>query len=337
MAISKNAQIRYRIIDRCICNKYKPFPTKEDLRKSCEEALFGSDDGTNIHDSTIEKDIFAMRMEHDAPIKYSKKHHGYFYEDENFSLSELPLTEDDLEAIKFAANTLIQFKDVEMFKQFGFAIDKIFDRVNISNNPQEKDIADLVQFETATSVTGNEHLSPLLTAIRQKQIIQFEYESFLSGKKKARRVVPLMLKEYRNRWYTITYDCVKESLVTYALERIENLEETPEFFNQQIDFNPKKFFKNAIGITASDASPEKVILKAENISSKYIISQPFHDSQKVVKEGKNRTTFQLDVTISEELIRSLLSYGGEVEVAEPQNLRETIIERLHKMNLAYKI
>ncbi|MFN6014630.1 MAG: hypothetical protein ACK47F_08075, partial [Flavobacteriales bacterium] len=77
----KNALIRYRIIDRCIRNKYRPYPTKQDLREACEEALYGSVDGANICDSTIEKDMFAMKMEHDAPIKYSKRNGGYYYQD----------------------------------------------------------------------------------------------------------------------------------------------------------------------------------------------------------------------------------------------------------------
>lgn len=337
MSQIKNALIRYRIIDRCIRNQYNPFPSKEDLRKACEDGLYGSIDGANICDSTIEKDIFAMRMEHDAPIKYSKKEHGYYYEDENFSINDIPLTEKDLEAIKFAANTLMQFKDVDMFKQFGFAIDKIFDRVNISSDPRDKDIANLVQFETLTSVKGNEFLAPILEAIRQKQILQFEYESYQSGKRKPRRVVPLLLKEYRNRWYVITYDCIKESVITYALERIENLELSSEFFHQKIDFNSDKFFRNAIGITANDSEPQKIIFKSDNIAAKYIISQPFHASQNIIKEGKNKTTFSLEVIISEELIRSFLSFGGEIEVIEPDTLKNTIVKRLKSMCENYNI
>ena len=53
----KNALIRYRIIDKCIRNKYNPFPSKLDLREACEESLFGSIDGTHICDSTIEKEF----------------------------------------------------------------------------------------------------------------------------------------------------------------------------------------------------------------------------------------------------------------------------------------
>ena len=333
----KNALIRYRIIDRSLRNTYKPYPSKEELRRSCEESLFGSDTGENICDSTIEKDLYAMRMEHDAPIKYSKKFQGYFYTDEDFSINDIPLTEQDVEAIKFAANTLIQFKDVDMFKQFGFAIDKIFDRVNISNDPREKDITSNVQFETAYSVKGNDYLAPLLDAIRHKKIVQFYYTTFQSGKKKARRVVPLLLKEYRNRWYLISYDCIKESIMTYALERMDEMESTTEVFNRKIDFSPEKFFKNAVGITANDSNPEKIVFKADNIAAKYIESQPFHPSQKKTKTGKNRTTFKLDVIVSEELIRTILSYGGEIEVIEPKILRNTIVNRLTDLCAKYDI
>ena len=124
MSRIKNAQIRYRVIDRCIGNKYAPYPTKENLRKACEEALYGSDVGEDICDSTIEKDMRSMRDEFDAPIKYSKIYKGYYYTDPTYSIDKIPLSEDDIEAIKFASSTLMQFRHVGLFKQFGFAIDK---------------------------------------------------------------------------------------------------------------------------------------------------------------------------------------------------------------------
>lgn len=336
MSQIKNAQIRYRVIDRCLTNKFKPYPTKIDLRKACEDALFGNEQGENICDSTIEKDLFAMRMDFDAPIKYCKRNKGYCYEDENFSINDIPLTESDIDAIKFAANTLVQFRDTGMFKQFGFAIDKIFDRVHIASSPTEDDIENLVQFETAISVRGNEYLPILLSAIRQKNIVFFEYESFINAKKKPRKVVPLLLKEYRNRWYLISFDLAKEAISTYALERMTDLESSSEIYSKSINFDSTQFFKNAIGITANENKPETVIFKAENIAAKYIQSQPFHKSQQTLKEGKNRTQFSLEVLISEELIRSLLSYGGEIEVLEPQSLRDEMKVRAEKMFNRYE-
>ena len=337
MSQIKNALIRYRIIDRLIRNKYRPFPSKEDLRSACEESLYGSEDGSNISDSTIEKDLFYMRMEHDAPIKYSKRDKGYYYTEEDYSINDIPLSEDEIESIKFATNTLIQFRDSAMFKQFGFAIDKIFDRINISPDPNAADISNLVQFEIPVSSAGNELLAPLLNAIRHKNVVTFDYASFVNGVKKAREVVAMLLKEYRNRWYLISFDLDKSTIITYALERIENMVITDQSNDKEINFNAEQFFKNAIGITANEnATVENVILKADNISAKYIQSQPFHHSQEVMEEGQKQTTFSLQVLISEELIRSILSYSGEVEVVKPIGLRETIVARVEKMNQIYK-
>lgn len=333
----KNALIRYRIIDRSLRNKYRPFPSKKDIRELCEEALFGSVEGENICDSTIEKDLFAMRLEHDAPIKYNKREGGYFYTDPEFSINDIPLTNDDVTSIKFAINTLKQFREVDMFKQFGNAIDKIVDRITISNDPRDQDISNFVQFELALSSSGNEFLNPLLEAIRNSQLATFEYASFVSGKSKSRKVVPLLLKEYSNRWYLISFDLDKKDVMTYALERMTDVIILDEKGEKPSNFDPDLFFKHAIGITSSEDEPSKIIFKTDNISAKYIISQPFHSSQKVIKEGKNKTTFQLNILISEEFTRSVLSYGPGIEIIEPSELREEIIVRLSEMMKHYNL
>ncbi|WP_066759675.1 helix-turn-helix transcriptional regulator [Crocinitomix algicola] len=336
MSRIKNAQIRYRIIDRLIRNQYNPFPTKEDLRRACEEALYGSDSGADICDSTIEKDLFAMRMDFDAPIKYSKRDKGYYYEDEDFSIDKIPLSQDDIDAIKFASNTLMQFRDVGIFKQFGFAIDKIFDRVHISSNPTDANVENYVQFETVHDTgKGNEMLPDFLKAIQEKQVVSFLYTSYVSEKTKPRRVLPLLLKEYRNRWYLICFSLDKEKVMTFGLDRMANLQVTEDTYLQKIEFDAENYFKNSIGITANDSLPEKVIFKVDKIGSKYLESQPLHASQKLIKEGKSRNTFSLKVIVSEELKRTVLSYGSQIEVVKPKELREEIKIKVLEMHEIY--
>lgn len=324
----KNALIRYRIIDKCIRNKYNPFPTKRDLREACEESLFGSIDGEHICDSTIEKDMYSMKMEHDAPIKYSKLERGYYYEDPDFTINDIPLTDDDMEAISFAAKTLMQFKDVELFKQFGNAIDKIVDHVAVS---QDEDAQQFVQFETAVADGGNEYLTSILEAIKLKRFLSFDYASFVSGELKPRKVIPLLLKQYRNRWYLISFDDSKSDYITYALDRIEDLKVSKESASRPIDFNPDNYFKHAVGITSGNTSPEDVKLKVSIVASKYIDSLPIHSSQKVVEMNEDHFIFSLRVNVSEELIREILSYGGEIEVLQPQKLIDIVHQRANRL------
>ena len=56
MPANKYALMRYRIIDRCITNPGRPFPSREALREACEEQLYGLGAGA-ISLSTIDKDI----------------------------------------------------------------------------------------------------------------------------------------------------------------------------------------------------------------------------------------------------------------------------------------
>jgi predicted DNA-binding transcriptional regulator YafY len=323
----KNALIRYRIIDKCIRNQYKPFPSKRDLREACEESLFGSTGGAHICDSTIEKDMYAMKMEHDAPIKYSKLKKGYFYEDKDFTLNDIPLTDNDMEAISFAAHTLMQFKDVELFRQFGSAIDKIVDHLAVS---QDQDSQQFVQFEATIADGGNEYLTSILEAIKLKRLIQFEYASFVNGELKLRKVTPLLLKQYRNRWYLISFDDSKNDYITYALDRIEGLEILKETVSQPIDFDPDNYFKHAVGITSGNTAPTDVRLKVSLVAAKYLDSLPIHASQKVVEMNQDHVIFCLKVNISEELIREIMSYGGDIAVIEPLELKEEVQRRANR-------
>lgn len=319
----KNALIRYRIIDKCLRNKYKPYPSKQDLREACEESLFGSVDGAHICDSTIEKDMFSMKMEHDAPIKYSRANDGYYYQNPDFSINDIPLTEDDLGAIAFAAKTLMQFRDVDLFKQFGSAIDKIVGRVEVTQDGGEQ----FIQFEQSLSDTGSEFLSPILEAIKQSLWVSFDYTSFISGQTKARKVIPLLLKEYRNRWYLISFDESKKDFITYALDRMTELEISTETAEKPTNFKPENYFKYAVGITSGNEDPSEIRFSASPIAAKYIASQPFHSSQILEKETKKLSEFSLKVNVSEELIRSLLSYGGEIKIINPPKLVNEIKRR----------
>ncbi len=324
----KNALIRYRIIDKCIRNKYKPFPSKRDLREACEESLYGSIDGAHICDSTIEKDMYAMREEHDAPIKYSKREKGYYYEDPDFSINDIPLTDEDREALSFAAQTLMQFKDVAMFKQFGSAIDKIADRIELSG---EDDSDQFIQFETTASDGGSEFLAPLLEATKLNQIVTFDYASFVSGELKPRKVLPLLLKQYRNRWYLISFDLNKADYITYAFDRMEDLEVLKETKKRPEGFNSDNYFKHAIGITSGNDDPSEIELKVNTVAAKYLDSLPLHSSQKVKEMCEDHFIFTLKVTISEELIREILSYGGEIQVLKPESLKKEIKKRAQRM------
>jgi len=333
MAHIKYALMRYRIIDKALRNSARRFPNKIFLRSLCEQDLFGSEEGEHVCDSTVEKDLFAMRNEYDAPIAYSVKHRGYYYSDSSYTLDQSPLTEDDLSALKFATSTLSQFRNNEMFQEFGLALDRIVARVE--SNTTGKDNRSFIQFETGFGASGQGHINSLIKAIENRNQILFDYSNYVTNEVKRRKVSPLLLKEYRNRWYLICFDLIRERISTFGLDRMSHLELSDLKFQVPIDFKPEHYFQHSVGITVSGDFPELVVFKASLTASKYIESDPIHHTQVLFKEGKKRNTFHLRVMITEELIRLFLSYGSSAEVLEPQSLREEITRRIRLMAEQY--
>jgi predicted DNA-binding transcriptional regulator YafY len=318
-------------------NKYNSFPTIEVIRSKCEDSLFGSDWGDHISISTIEKDFKAMRSDEElgffAPIKYSRIEHGYYYTEEDYTIHNIPLKNEDIEAIKFASNTLMNFRESPMFAQFRFAIEKIFDRLNISSNVQDERLDKLVQFDSFPNHPGKEFLQPLYTAIKDYHQVELVYKRFNSNEESRRVVHPYLLKEYKHRWYLIGYVEEKESLSTYALDRMVDVKLKEEDFIIQSSFDPESFFKYSFGITQNDEKSFKVQLKFPSHQKGYLLTQPLHESQQILKESEKSFLLQLEVYITYELIERILGYGDNVTVIEPVVLKEKIAERL-KLALA---
>ena len=337
MPAIKNALLRYRIIDRAIRNEYSPYPSKRDLRQLCEEEIFGSTDGAHICDSTIEKDLFAMRIDHDAPILYSKRERGYFYSENDFSMDDVPLTEKDINAIKAASTILHQFKNTSLFGQYEFAIQKILDRAISSEKPNVDSENQIIQFETLPTIRGNENLELFLSAIKNKNVVQFDYINFSKNNKSVRRIHPYLLKEYRNRWYLIGKSELKEKVITFGLDRIFDPISLDQPFRVDARFSADNFFKHSIGITVFNELPNEIIIETKPILSKYLVSQPLHHSQElkeVISNGNHIFSFYLLITY--ELKMLLLGFGKDCKIISPESLKNQVLNDLKELVVSYE-
>ncbi len=336
MPQNKQALVRYRIIDRCLRDKRNEYPSREDLQDALEEQL-----SMSISESTIEKDIRAMREDpelgYNAPIKYSRKYNGYYYTDDSFTIANIPLSQEDLDSIEFAAMTLRQFDNIEVFGDFKGAVDKIFDTININSALDEEDISSKVQFEQQATDQGAVHLSLVLEAIREHYPIKFSYQRFGQSDPKEHIIHPYLLKQYNGRWYLIGQQDSKGYITTFALDRISEPESlTKEKMKFHASFDPDSYFRHSFGITTFEGEAEKVVLSFDIAQAQYIKTQPLHPTQTELRSTDKEYVVELEVGHTIELEMAILSYGERVEVLEPKSLRASISKRLKEAAAKYK-
>ena len=80
---------------------------------------------------------------------------------------------------------------------------------------------------------------------------------------------------------------------------------------------------------------ETVLLSFTPAQAKYILSQPLHHSQAVVKETATEFRISLTLMVNTELVMQLLSYGAGVKVLKPDSLAERIESELKKSLAQY--
>jgi predicted DNA-binding transcriptional regulator YafY len=333
MPKNKEALIRYRVINRCL-KDYK-YVTREKLIESCERTL----DIYPISERTFNADIHAMRYDNGlgyyAPIRYDRDREAYFYEDPGYSIDNIPLNEEEIQSLSFAATLLDQFKGVSIFNKFAGSVQKIIDAVNIHRASDEETMLNFIDFEKCPYFKGSEHLQVLIRAIRLKQVVYITYRAFQSEKDHHHDIHPYLLKEYRNRWYLIGFHDYFREIRIYGLDRIVSIEEKPEMIYRESDFSSEQYFRNTIGIFSPVTDPPEIVLQFSKETAQYILTQPIHESQITIEEKDDSVTFSLKVHPTVELIQVILGWGDSVKVLEPEFLRNRIVETLTKMTGLY--
>ncbi|HEY0667916.1 MAG TPA: WYL domain-containing protein [Sphingobacteriaceae bacterium] len=197
-----------------------------------------------------------------------------------------------------------------------------FNALNISVG-----LADYIDFEKRKSL-GLENFHGLLHAIKNRLQLHFSYQSFWQNEPFLRKVNPYLLKEFKSRWYLIAKDLQDESVKTYALDRIKDIEITKKRFTVPALSDFKERFSNSFGIISSvDGSvPEKVVLSFSPFQGKYVKTLPLHHSQQTLVDNEEELRIQLKLYIAFDFVKELISFADDLKVIEPASLAQQVKE-----------
>lgn len=207
----------------------------------------------------------------------------------------------------------------------------LFNALNISDQ-----LSSHIHFEKRKPA-GTENLYSLLHAIKNRLQIRFSYQKFWEDEITQRTVKPCALKEFKNRWYMLSKDQKDNSLKTFALDRMSNLEITNIYFVLPEDFSIEENFRHCFGIICPNyQNPQKIILSFEPIQGKYIKSLPLHASQKILVDNTEELRIELTLFITYDLVKELLSFGEYVKILSPDSLIDEIKKNLNESLSHYK-
>ena len=352
MPTNKNALLRIKVLDELLSNKYHEY-TYDDLTEEVCRRLAESDPETNgVTRRQIENDLKEMEAEFRAPINrrrrdvYDTEHQKnvnrtfLHYDKEGFSIFKKDFTRDEEILLSETLSLLGQFDglpDFEALEDLRYSLDI-------------KECKRVVSF-TKNPLADSNIFGRLFTAISQQQVIEIQHLPFGEGKVAKTYVLhPYLLKEYNRRWFLVAASDDDKTIKVFGIDRIKDIKSLTTHKYLMYDGDIEELFDDVIGVTVlTDNEIQRVLFWVNDKSKDYVATKPIHDSQ-IHYRGKHDEDlrsqypqldggcfFSIDCRENYELIRELMSFGDDLIVLSPDNIRNKIVDKVRKMSVAYKI
>lgn len=184
---------------------------------------------------------------------------------------------------------------------------------------------------------GMQHIFLLMHVVKKRRQVNIVYQKFLAEDAETRRVAPLALKEFKNRWYLVALDMKDDRIKTFGLDRIVEVIPGKEHFSAPADFNLERMFRNCFGIILPrQDKPQKVVLAFDREQGKYIRSMPLHSSQREIPHEGADYIISLRINLTYDFLMELRSYGPRLKILEPRELIEDMKNDLSATLAHYK-
>ena len=336
--VKKNAIMRYKILDSLLSNRNRYYSISELLEK-VNEAL-ELDGMEPVSRRCIEKDLNTLECAPYEAVIERVWYHGkkcIRYAEEGFSIFTKKLTEEEENLLSEVLNTIGQFDGLDTFEW----LDSLKKRLDIKEHRR------IIQFDSNPYFEGRNLIGSLFTAISNKQVLALKYHTFKDPQVREVVVYPYLLKEYNNRWFLIV-GVEDGTILNFALDRIDDFKPMPHIDYIEPDEDLESRFDDIVGVTLfKDKPTEDILLWINEEGYQYVKTKPLHGSQRDVKGEEDKAVrerypalqggrfFRLQCILNYELEQLLMSKMNQLVVIEPATLKDSLINRIKKMDSLY--
>jgi len=168
----------------------------------------------------------------------------------------------------------------------------------------------------------------------QKKTCHVKYHSFSDNKIKEFKIDPLNFFERKGGLYIFARITRFGDIRMMAVERIQTMELTNDYFEYPDDFDPEEALSSAFDIIYDDPIEAKIWFSAAQ--ARYVKERQWAKEQKIKEQKDGSIILEMKTSGFWDVKKWALSFGAEAEVLEPKELREAIGNEIKKVMGVYK-
>ena len=279
--------------------------------------------------ATVKRLIEDMRLYLNAPIRYDRERNGYLYDQTEGEMYELPglwFNASELHAL-LSVQQLLASVQPGLLDNHLKPLQRRIDTLLRLQHASSDEVPRRIRILQVAARPSGAFFQAVAGALAQRLRLRLAYYNRASDERSVRVVSPQRLTHYRDNWYLDTWCHLREALRTFALDAIEEATPLEEAAKDIAEAELDAHLSAAYGIFAG-APGQVAVLRFSPQRSRWVSQERWHSEQQGHFLGDGSYELRVPYGNPAELVMDILKYGPDVEVREPESLRDAVRERL---------
>jgi len=287
-----------------------------------------------VTQKTIQRDITFMQNDLGLPLVYDGAKHGYIYERPVHEFPMMRYTVEDVVALFLARKAVEPLQGSPLEATLRDSFKRLSGALQGEVSFHWSDLDEAFSVKDAGVVPGDVRLfEKIARAVLECRELRFDYRKIDSKEWEPRSLRPFHVAEFEGGWYVIGYDIDRKAKRTFALQRMKGIRTLKTRFLRPADFTLSDHLGGSFGVwhhPESKGKTHRVVLRFTGWAARMVSERRWHPSQQSKWLSKKEDVLEMVLELSsfEEISRWILSWGPQVEVLEPAELREAVPEAL---------
>lgn len=286
-------------------------------RKNLNAAQLAQECG--VTERSIYRDILAL-SEANIPIYYDN---GYKLASGNF-LPPLNFTFEEYSCLKIA----LESSPLVQTGKYSDTLKMVQAKVEAGLSPQVKDIKRTTRDTTHIDIPvsnpqpANEEIFAILEeAINESRQLKLKYEAIETGM--TERIVDPYFIIFRARaFYFVAWCHLRKLFRTFRLDRVREIEITPDSFTRDTSVNAQDYFKGSWEVFSGE--PVDVVVRFTGASARVVKGSQHQPDEEIETVSDDEIIYHVRVNGLFEIKRWIVGFGDQAEVLSPDDLKDQL-------------
>jgi predicted DNA-binding transcriptional regulator YafY len=290
---------------------------------------------------TIQRDLMDMRDKLGWPVQYDRARKGWHLTEKGFYLPLAFASKEDLQAIMVLGELVSQYGDTPLGESMQSAFTRLLDLIK----GEESDLERVRAFARRVCFVGapakrfsHEIWKEIITALQTDERLEIEYRKGGSGQPTWRKFDPYGLIIRNREWFIHGYCHTRKCPLTLFVPYITQTRLLSEdYFDLPPGFDLSAYTSAGLmGLQAGSEPTRTVVLRFSPDAAGAAESAPFMADQKIESESSGHLRVSFKTNALFQLRRELMRWAADVEVLEPEELRNGVKDAVEAMRELYK-